>query len=364
MVQLSVEEKVKRYGLVPVVSFQDAGQAVPAAAALEDAYLGIMEITLRTDAGLESIRRVKALRPSVLVGAGTVLSAENAKAAVDAGAEFIVSPGYQDDIVDWCAQNAVPVFPGCVTPTEIQCALRKGLRTLKFFPANIYGGLKAMKALNGPFASAGLSFVPTGGVDNSNLSEYARSPFIAAIGGSWICTGKDLEAGDFQHITATARAAIDILLGFGYSGMGDAGQVGGVAGQTGGTARPVGGAVGQAGGAVELAEGAAGQVGGAVGQAGGAARPAGDAAGGHAAVAEAAGRNVIMANSIPRTVFYLEKKGFRLLEGGGAAGPSAGIGSGAGIGAAGIDPASGPVPGGTVCAGPFGDVYSIMLSGN
>jgi 2-dehydro-3-deoxyphosphogluconate aldolase/(4S)-4-hydroxy-2-oxoglutarate aldolase len=355
MAQFSIEEKVKRYGLVPVVSFQDAVQAVPAAAALEDAHLGIMEITLRTDAGLESIRRVKALRAGVLVGAGTVISLENAKAAVDAGAEFIVSPGYQDDIVDWCAQNAVPVFPGCVTPTEIQRALRKGLRTLKFFPANVYGGLKAMKALNGPFASAGLSFVPTGGVDNSNLSEYARSPFIAAIGGSWICTGKDLEAGDFQHITATARAAIDILLGFGYSEMG----AGGAAGQVAGVA-----AAGLAGGAAGQTGGTARPVGGAAGQAGGAARPARDAAGGHAAVAEAAGRNVIMANSIPRAVFYLEKKGFRLLEGGGAAGASAAIGSGAGIGAASIDPASGPVHGGTVCAGPSGDVYTIMLSGN
>jgi 2-dehydro-3-deoxyphosphogluconate aldolase/(4S)-4-hydroxy-2-oxoglutarate aldolase len=220
MTQLSIYERVKRYGLVPVVSFQDAEQAAPVAAALAEARLGIIEITLRTKAGLESIRRVKNARPDMLVGAGTVISLESAAEAVEAGAEFIVLPGYQGDIVDWCSGNAIPIFPGCVTPSEIQTALRKGLRILKFFPANVYGGFKAMKALNGPFASSGLSFIPTGGVDNNNLDEYTRSSFIAAVGGTWLCPEKYINERNLDNITETAKTAIDILLGFGYAEIG------------------------------------------------------------------------------------------------------------------------------------------------
>ena len=207
-------ERIKLIGLIPVVAFEDAGQAVPAAQAMRDANLDIIEITMRTAAGIESIRLVKEKFPDMIVGAGTVITLEKAKEAVGAGAQFIVLPGYQEDIVAWCVENDVPVMPGCVTPYEIQLALQKGLKVLKFFPADVYGGLKAMGALNGPFGPSGVSFVPTGGIDLKNLSEYVRAPFIAAVGGSFLCSSKQIKDGDYAGISKSVAASIDILLGF------------------------------------------------------------------------------------------------------------------------------------------------------
>jgi len=207
-------ERIKRIGLIPVVAFEDAEQAVPAAQAMRDANLGIIEITMRTAAGIESIRRVKTAFPDMITGAGTVLTVEKAKEALDAGAEFIVMPGYQDDIVTWCVENGVIVMPGCVTPAQIQLALSKGLKMLKFFPADVYGGVKALQAFNGPFGPYGVSFVPTGGVDMKNLPDYVQAPFVAAIGGGWLCTSKQLKDGDYAGITKGIAASIDVMLGF------------------------------------------------------------------------------------------------------------------------------------------------------
>jgi 2-dehydro-3-deoxyphosphogluconate aldolase/(4S)-4-hydroxy-2-oxoglutarate aldolase len=146
------------------------------------------------------------------LGAGTVLSADQAKAAVDAGAQFIVSPGFNDEVVGWCIKNDVAVTPGCVTPTEIEHALSFGLNVLKFFPASIYGGIKGCKALYGPYRM--VKFIPTGGVNLNTLAEYADKNYIHAIGGGWLCSSKDISNKDYESIKKTVKASIDILLGF------------------------------------------------------------------------------------------------------------------------------------------------------
>ena len=150
--------------------------------------------------------------PEMLVGAGTVLNLEQAKLAVAQGAKFIVAPGYDEETVAWCVENNIAVTPGCVTPTEIMMALKHGLKVVKFFPANVYGGLKAIKSLAGPFV--GVKFIPTGGVNNDNIAEFAASPFIHAIGGSWICPKADIAAHNFDKITQLCKEARRALLGF------------------------------------------------------------------------------------------------------------------------------------------------------
>jgi 2-dehydro-3-deoxyphosphogluconate aldolase/(4S)-4-hydroxy-2-oxoglutarate aldolase len=167
-----------------------------------------MEITLRTQAGLDSIELAAHNCPGVLVGGGTVLSLSACKEAVKRGAAFIVSPGFDPAIVEYCLQNNIAVFPGCVTPTEITMALKAGLDVLKFFPANIYGGIKAIKALTGPFPQ--VRFVPTGGVDMSNLAEYIV-PQVFAVGGGWLCDRKAVNGGDYDSITRICGESVKIV---------------------------------------------------------------------------------------------------------------------------------------------------------
>ena len=205
-------EQFRKVGVVPVVVLEHAEQAVDTAKALLAGGINVMEITMRTDAALESIRRVSASCPDMLVGAGTVLTLEQGKACVEAGAKFIVSPGYDPALVAWCMEKNVPVLPGCVTPTEIMAGLQAGVKIFKFFPSNIYGGIKAMKALSGPFP--GIKFIPTGGVNEKNLGEFIAAPFIHAVGGSWVCAKKDIAEGNFEKITALCKQARSIALGF------------------------------------------------------------------------------------------------------------------------------------------------------
>jgi 2-dehydro-3-deoxyphosphogluconate aldolase/(4S)-4-hydroxy-2-oxoglutarate aldolase len=211
---MDVLERIGLAGLVPVVVIENAEDAVPAARALLGAGLDVMEITMRTAAGIQAIKNVRNAVPEMLVGAGTVLTLEKCKESVDAGAQFIVSPGFDVEVVRWCIENSVAVTPGCVTPTEIQQALAEGLTTLKFFPSKVYGGVSAMSALHGPFKSAGVRFIPTGGVNNDNLAEYAEKQFVHAIGGGWLCKTSDINPHNFVAITEAVRKAIDILLGF------------------------------------------------------------------------------------------------------------------------------------------------------
>jgi len=207
-----VTKKIGLMGLVPVVVIDDEKDALKTAKAMIDGGLPIMEITLRTDAGLPSIRKISKEYPQILMGAGTVLSVEMAKAAVDAGAQFIVSPGFNDDVVSWCIDNDIAITPGCVTPTEIEHALSFGINILKFFPANVYGGINGCKALYGPYRM--VKFVPTGGVSLKNLREFVDKEYIHAVGGGWLCKSADIASGNFENISNVVRESIDVLLGF------------------------------------------------------------------------------------------------------------------------------------------------------
>ena len=199
-------------GVVPVVVLEDAVIAVPTARAMVAGGIDVMEITFRTAAARDSIAAVAKECPDMLVGAGTIITLEQCKTAVEAGAKFIVSPGFNPEVVKWCVENNIAVCPGCVTPTEITAAIELGLKVVKFFPANVYGGLSAIKALAGPFG--GVKFIPTGGVNAQNLAEFISSPYIHAVGGSWICPKADIAAGNFDKITALCKEARKTLLGF------------------------------------------------------------------------------------------------------------------------------------------------------
>ena len=196
---MSVMERLRNSVVVPVVVLDKVEDAVPTAKALAAGGVDTMEITFRTACAPEAIRAVAENCPEVLVGAGTILNVEQAMLAVEMGAKFIVSPGFSSKVVGWCMDHNIPVVPGCVTPTEIMCALEYGLTMVKFFPANVYGGLNAMKNLAAPFV--GLKFLPTGGVNTANIKEYWDAPFIHAVGGSWVCPKSEISAGNFEKIT-------------------------------------------------------------------------------------------------------------------------------------------------------------------
>ena len=204
-----IEKRLVGYGVIPVVVLNDAADAVPLAKALIAGGLACAEVTFRTAAAEESIRAICAECPEMLVGAGTVLSIEQAECAVNAGAKFIVSPGFDGELVDWCLEKGVPVYPGCLTPSEIMQAHKRGLEVVKFFPAAQFGGLAAVKALAAPFSS--MKFMPTGGVSASNLKEYLECGKVAACGGTWMVKSMLIEAGDYAAIEELARQAVAIV---------------------------------------------------------------------------------------------------------------------------------------------------------
>lgn len=204
-------ERMANAGVVPVVVLDDVKDAVPTANAMLEGGIDVMEITFRTAAAPEAIKQVSENCPDMLVGAGTVLNLDQCKLAVEMGAKFIVSPGFDREVVSWCIDNNIPVTPGCVTPTEITAAVNMGLKVIKFFPANVYGGLNAMKNLSAPFG--GVKFLPTGGVNADNLKEYLSAPFIHAVGGSWVCPKADIKEGNFSKITQLCAQAHNIKLG-------------------------------------------------------------------------------------------------------------------------------------------------------
>jgi len=191
--------------VVPVVVLDKVEDAVPTAQAMLAGGVDTMEITFRTACAPEAIKAVAENCPDVLVGAGTIINLEQCKLAVEMGAKFIVSPGYSEEVVAWCVENGIPVAPGCAPPTEIMAALKHSLTMVKFFPANVYGGLNAMKNLSAPFV--GLKFLPTGGVNTANIKEYIDAPFIHAVGGSWVCPKAEIAAGNFEKITALCKEA-------------------------------------------------------------------------------------------------------------------------------------------------------------
>ena len=205
----SVLEALKKTGIVPVVVLDDAKDALPLAKALCEGGLPCAEVTFRTAAAEEAIRIISQEMPSMLVGAGTVLSCEQADRAIEAGAKFIVSPGLNPVVVRHCIDRGVTITPGIQTPTEIEQALGFGLEVVKFFPAEPAGGLKMIKALAAPYTT--LSFMPTGGINEKNVRDYLAYNRIFACGGSWMVKGDLIRAGEFEKITELVREAAAIV---------------------------------------------------------------------------------------------------------------------------------------------------------
>jgi 2-dehydro-3-deoxyphosphogluconate aldolase/(4S)-4-hydroxy-2-oxoglutarate aldolase len=204
------EREIGAARLLPVVVLQDAAAAEPLAAALLEGGLRSVEVTFRTAAAADAIQAM-AKRPELLVGAGTVLTPEQVDRAVDAGARFVVSPGFGPTVVRRCAERGIPVFPGVATATEIQMALDAGLRTVKFFPAEQLGGAAMVKALAAPFRD--VRFIPTGGVTTANLAGYLALPAVLAVGGTWMVAPDLLAAGDWAEVTRRTAAAVATAAG-------------------------------------------------------------------------------------------------------------------------------------------------------
>lgn len=206
---MTFSEKVFETGIVPVVVLNNVEDAVPLAGALLKGGIDFMEITFRTECAAECISVISKEVPDMTVGAGTVLNVEQAKLAVDCGAKFIVSPGLDEATVKWAIENDIPVIPGTVTPTEIMKAISLGLKVVKFFPADVYGGIKAIKALSAPFGQ--VKFLPTGGVSEANLNEFATNKSVIAVGGSWVCKKDDIINHDWDKITMLSENAVNII---------------------------------------------------------------------------------------------------------------------------------------------------------
>ena len=207
-----VLEKIGELGIVPVIKIDDSKDALPLGKALVEGDLPIAEITFRTTAAEESIKTLANELPDMLVGAGTVLTIEQAKKAIAAGARFIVSPGFNSKIVDYCLENNIVVTPGVNSPTQVELALEKGLEIVKFFPAEASGGLAFLKAISAPYSD--IKFIPTGGVSPINLLSYLSHPSVYACGGSWMVKSDFISSGNFQQITVLAKEAVSIMLGF------------------------------------------------------------------------------------------------------------------------------------------------------
>ena len=202
-------EKLEKLGIVPVVVLEDEAQAVPMADALMAAGMCSAEVTFRTAAAAGSIKAMREAHPDMAVGAGTVVTVEQVDQAVAAGAEFIVAPNFDAEVVQHCIDINVPVLPGTVTPSEVGAARKLGLTVTKFFPAAQYGGLSTIKAICAPFV--GHRFMPTGGVNTGNVEEYLSAPQIIACGGTWMVKPNLFADGDFSQVQKVAAEAMEAV---------------------------------------------------------------------------------------------------------------------------------------------------------
>lgn len=192
-------------GIIPVVKIQDASQAADLARALVRGGLPAAEITFRTPAAADAIAAIACAVPDITVCAGTVLSVDQARRAIQAGAQAVISPGTNGDVVRYCQSQGVPVIPGCATPTEIEAAMALDLPLVKLFPAEVAGGVALLRALYGPYAD--MKFMPTGGITPDNVGGYLALPNVVACGGSWMVPEGLLQEGRFQEIEALTRQA-------------------------------------------------------------------------------------------------------------------------------------------------------------
>lgn len=205
-------KKIGDFGIVPVIKIEDAEKAVPLAEALSRGGLPLAEVTFRTAAAADAIARITKAMPDMLVGAGTVLTTEQVDRAVDAGAKFIVSPGFNPGIVKYCIEKGIPVCPGCATCGEMEQAMELGLDVVKFFPAEAIGGLNVIKAVSAPYSK--LKFMPTGGINEKNILDYLKNPKILACGGSFMVKDSLINEGNFAEIERLTRNAVALMHGF------------------------------------------------------------------------------------------------------------------------------------------------------
>lgn len=203
-----IAERFYELGVVPVVVLEDAKDALSLAKALTEGGLPCAEVTFRTEAAEESIRIMKKEFPEMLVGAGTVLTKAQVDQAVNAGAEFIVSPGFDPEIVDYCLEKEIPVFPGCISPSEVAQAVKRGMSTVKFFPAEQAGGISMIRAMAAPYSN--LKFMPTGGINLKNLKDYLSFDRILCCGGSWMVRGELIKNQEFDKIRQMTREAREL----------------------------------------------------------------------------------------------------------------------------------------------------------
>ena len=204
----TIAEQFYEYGVVPVVVLEEAKDALPLAKALVEGGLPCAEVTFRTEAAEESIRLMSEKYPEMLVGAGTVLTTKQVDRAAAAGAKFIVSPGFDPEIVDYCLEKKIPVFPGCITPSEVAQAVKRGLEVVKFFPAEQAGGVAMIKAMAAPYTM--VKFMPTGGISAKNLKDYLSFGKILCCGGSWMVKGDMIRNGEFDKIREAVELAASI----------------------------------------------------------------------------------------------------------------------------------------------------------
>lgn len=211
-------KKIGELGIVPVVKIDNAADALPLGKALTEGGLPLIEITFRTDAADEAIGNLTKAFPEMLVGAGTVLNVKQAESAINAGAKFMVSPGFNPAVVEFCVKNGIPVIPGCSNPSDIEMALNYELDVVKFFPAEAFGGLSTLKAMSAPYSM--MKYIPTGGIDAKNIAEYMSFNKVLACGGSWMVKDELIGKGDFAEITRLTHEAINTMLGFDLAHIG------------------------------------------------------------------------------------------------------------------------------------------------
>jgi 2-dehydro-3-deoxyphosphogluconate aldolase / (4S)-4-hydroxy-2-oxoglutarate aldolase len=202
---------LRQLKIVPVIVIDDPENAVPLAAALSEGGLNCAEITFRTAGAKEALRRIAAERPEMLAGAGTVLTPQQARDARDAGAQFVVAPGFNPAVVDYCLEHEIPIYPGVCTPTDVEAALSKGLKTVKFFPAEPAGGVAYLKAIAAPYTM--MQFIPTGGINAQNIGGYLAMKSVVACGGSWMAPNDWIAGKQFDRVREATREAVQAVAG-------------------------------------------------------------------------------------------------------------------------------------------------------
>lgn len=213
-----VLEKIEKIGIVPVATIDSIEDAIPLAKALCEGGLPCVEVTFRTAAAKESIQEMTREFPNMIIGAGTILNISQVDEAVAAGAKFIVSPGLNPKVVEYCINKSILIIPGCSNPSDIEQAIELGIDTVKFFPAEVAGGLNMIKALSGPYGN--IKFMPTGGININNLNSYLEFDKIIACGGTWMVNQKLIREGSFKEIENITREAVETILSFEFLHIG------------------------------------------------------------------------------------------------------------------------------------------------